>query len=648
MSGIAGVYCLDQTPVNPADVDLMIRSLAVRGPDGSGKWVQASVGLAHLRFHTTPEARAERQPLTSERGDICLTADARIDNRAELRAALLGRDVTLRDDSDAELILRSYEVWGEACPVRIVGDFAFALWDGRKRQLLCARDPVGIRPFFYTFDGRTFRWASTARALFTGGRPRPEVNRALLGMYLLARVEEAEETLEVGVYRLPGSHNLVVSQRGLHKARYWDVDPHHRIAYRSDRDYAEHFLHLFRAAVRASLRSSGPVGTLLSGGLDSSAIACTAKLLEREGLDRGGEVMAFALQFRERAADEARYQNEVIQACKMPVVAASFEDHLGSVDFERAADYPDGYYAFSILFMEPLCQAARLRGVRVLLDGIGGDDLLAMSFAHLTDLLAQGRFGDWLRQFRHDVRHSQWPLWRIARTHCLSPFVPRPLKDAANAVLKPYLGERLAPWIDVEGFRQAGVLDRLPQRIKPHGFPTLAQEAIYQALAHGWNAMIALPAVDAFATVQGLEFRHPFFYRPLIEFLLAVPEEQRWRGPWRKWILRKALDLVLPPGVKGRKDKAHFSLTRDRDWTGRQAEKIKKLLRNSLLAQWHLVLPERLIQGWEQYQKSGGKELDSAALGRIIWLELWAQTRLGQLNTERASDERTGDLFTTR
>ncbi|HVU32716.1 MAG TPA: asparagine synthetase B, partial [Opitutaceae bacterium] len=152
--------------MEPTEVGQMVDMLAHWGPDATGVWAAGAIGLGHLALWTTPEAPLERAPYRLEEADIVLTADARIDNRDELRRDLDLAAHPIGSIADAELIVRSYEKWGTDCVDRLVGDFAFALWDGRKRRLFCARDPLGVRPFFYHLDQRRFLFASQIKAIF--------------------------------------------------------------------------------------------------------------------------------------------------------------------------------------------------------------------------------------------------------------------------------------------------------------------------------------------------------------------------------------------------------------------------------------------------------------------------------------------------
>src|SRR6266852_1652272 len=138
MSGLAGIYNLDGRPVDPALLRRMTERIAHRGPDGSGYWIDGPVGLGHRMLHTTPESLQEKQPLLDETGKLCLVFDGRVDNREELKEALTAKGARLRTDTDVEIVLRAYECWGEECLKRIIGDFAFVIWDRRHHQLFCA------------------------------------------------------------------------------------------------------------------------------------------------------------------------------------------------------------------------------------------------------------------------------------------------------------------------------------------------------------------------------------------------------------------------------------------------------------------------------------------------------------------------------
>lgn len=165
MSGIAGIYYPDGRPVDRTDLERMGAAIAHRGPDGEGVWSNGPVALGHRMLWTTPESLQERLPRLSATGDFVLTADARIDNRDDLVAALDLSDRPTSEVTDSQLILAAYEKWGTSCSEKLLGDFAFAVWDSRRQQLFCSRDPMGIKPFYYYHTAGVFAFASEIQAL---------------------------------------------------------------------------------------------------------------------------------------------------------------------------------------------------------------------------------------------------------------------------------------------------------------------------------------------------------------------------------------------------------------------------------------------------------------------------------------------------
>ncbi len=255
MSGIAGIYNLDGRPVDASFLTRMTDSIAHRGPDGAGHWSDGPVGLGHRILRTTPESIHERQPLADETGQCVISADARIDNRDELIATLECDGRPKEEITDAELILKAYRKWRERCSEKLLGDFAFAIWDRRERHLFCARDPIGIKPFYFFTDGKRILWSSEPIQIFQDTSIPRKPNLALIGRYLLNDFSEREETLYVGIARLPPGHSLSCTGDEVRKRQFWDVDPTKQIRYRTDGEYAEHFLALFQDACSMNFRA---------------------------------------------------------------------------------------------------------------------------------------------------------------------------------------------------------------------------------------------------------------------------------------------------------------------------------------------------------------------------------------------------------
>jgi asparagine synthase (glutamine-hydrolysing) len=626
MSGIAGIYNLDGRPVDSAVLSGMARAMAHRGPDGAGQYADGPVGLCQRMLHTTPESIRETQPLLDETRALCLVFDGRIDNREELRTALEGKGATLRDDTDAELVLRAYDYWGEECPKKLLGDFAFAVWDRRKRNLFCARDPLGMKPFYYHCDGRTFLFASEMQPLFEEPALHRKPNLILIGLFLCGRFDEREETLYQGVYRLLPAHTLTIRQGSLRSAQYWDVNPQHTIRYRTDAEYAEHFLSLFQEAVRCRLRSHGPVAALLSGGLDSSSIVCTAQKLYNDRLAPHTGFETFSNVFDELPCDERSYIEEVRRQWDIKTNFFPYERDPSCVRLNQTARYPDVLFETTLFMLAPLFDMMRHRGVKVVLDGIGGDELLAAGFGHLTDLLRQGHLRELGGQVRCDARNYRISPASLSMKYCLKPSVPRPLKAAIKGLIRPFRRTSFS-LVPPEFLKRTGLEQRLRSTPCLTRFGTCSQQEIYNGLYFGWNPIVSAEKSSLYTARFSLETRRPFFDRRLVDFLLAIPGRQRWRGDQPKLVLREAMDGILPEAIRRRKTKAEFSSPIDLELRDRQANEVEKLFDGSALVSLGVIDRDRLLQLFQRYRQRS-KEYLTANVELIVSLELWCRSVL--------------------
>jgi len=294
MSAVVGMFHLDRRPVEQADLERMQATVAHRGPDAQGTWSEGCAGLGHRMLWTTPESKREKLPLASDRGKLVLTADARVDNRDELAAAL-GLSRPLAEITDGELILAAYERWGERCPEYLQGDFAFGIWDRRKQVLFCARDRFGVKPLYFYSSTKTVAFSSEIKALLSVPDVPCRLNEVSVAYYLTSMFEDTASTFYLDIQRLPPAHSLTVSLQGTRLRCYWTLDPSRELRLGSDDEYAEGFRETFMEAVRCRLRSAYPVGSLLSGGLDSSAVTCVARNLLAQ--DENGHLATFSAIF---------------------------------------------------------------------------------------------------------------------------------------------------------------------------------------------------------------------------------------------------------------------------------------------------------------------------------------------------------------
>ncbi|HEY4087306.1 MAG TPA: asparagine synthase-related protein [Bryobacteraceae bacterium] len=367
MSGIYGMVRLDGAPVTREMLEPQAAAMGGWGPDGHGQWLGEQTGFGFLSLHTTPESFHERMPASLRAAPhLFITADARIDNRDELFHALSAPAPGRTQTPDSSLILLAYERWGVDCVKRLLGDFAFAIWDARERVLFCARDPLGCRPLYYCAGKDTFLFASDIKGVLAGVRS-PRLHEPMLAAHLQMRVYYARktQTFYENVLTLPAGHTLLLAGGGLRLNRYWFPE---NIPVRSGAAEGE-LRDLLRQAVECRLRSAFPVAAHLSGGIDSSAVTLqAARLLHAQGR----QLAAFSWSpqsgggANEYARIDAVCRQEDLRCEYFPVTAASLL-RVMERDFTTEP--------VELLPREENVQLrAEALGIRVILSGWGGDE----------------------------------------------------------------------------------------------------------------------------------------------------------------------------------------------------------------------------------------------------------------------------------
>ncbi len=564
MSGIAGFFHRDGRQADPAMLERMSATLTHRGPV-AGAWIGEKTGLACRTLVVTPEARCEHLPVTDPTGQLVLAADARIDNRDELRAALGHPAATA---SDGTLILLAYERWSEECPFRLVGDFAFALWDGRRQRLFCARDHIGVKPFYYFQSDSLFAFGSEIKALYVLSEIPRKVNEARVAELLARHFEDKTSTLHAGVERLPPAHAISVGRDSCRRRKYWQLDSRRGVLLPTRRAYEEAFRELLTEAVRCRTRSEGAIGAALSGGLDSSSIVCLASRCLAPG---AAPLHTFSALFSglpekdRRRSDEESYIRSVLATVGRPVHPHFVRADLFSPlrDVERMLWHEDEAFLAPNLYMHwALYEAARPQGVRVFLDGIDGDSTVSFGLDFLTDLARTLRWRRLMKEARDVCRRPEVALspLKAALRFGFKPLVPgsvtrlwdrlrrqgRPPFDP-RSVVNPELAERV----------------RLKQRTRDHlgGKPTLfcSERNKHRASLESGLIPLGLEVLDKAAAAFGIEPRYPFFDRRLMEFCLGLPSEQKLADGWPRSIHRRGMAGILPDDVCWRFSKADLS-----------------------------------------------------------------------------------------
>ena len=425
MSAIVGIFFIDGRPVEVRNLESMVETVAKWGPDGTGLWNSGSIGLGHRMLHTTPESLDEQLPFAQKTSKLVITADARIDNREELIAGLDLADRARAGISDSELILHAYEKWGESCPERLLEILLLPFGTGAE-QLFCARDPMGARPFYYYRSDRVFIFSTEIKSLFCIPEVPCQLNEALLAEYFAMIQEQDARTLYQHIFHLPAANHIIANRRDFRIQSYWSLDTSRELHLRSDAEYADAFRDVFTQAVRCRLRSAFPVGSMLSGGLDSSSIVCVARNLI--AADSGSRLSTFSAVFPSLAdlqpkTNERPYMEAVIaQGGLEPEFVPA--DNLCPLleplwQEDEVIPAPSAYVDWAIF------EAARKKGVRILLSGIDGDTVVYYGYEYLAELFRAGRWSRLSREAQALSRKTGQKRRRLIWRFGVKPFMPR-------------------------------------------------------------------------------------------------------------------------------------------------------------------------------------------------------------------------------
>jgi asparagine synthase (glutamine-hydrolysing) len=594
------------TPANVFRSGLAWAPGVARGAQATARY---GVALAHRRLSIVDLEPTGHQPLCERDGRCWIVYNGEVYNHIELRAELqqLGHHFT--GASDTEVILAAYRAWDERCVEHLNGMFAFAIWDADHQRLFCARDRMGVKPFYYQYDGSAFAFASEARALVLtqGWRIQPHLP-AVRDLLALDWVDHESHTFFEGLRQLPAGHWLSVGEAGFRMQRWWGLDPDKR-ASGTPADHAREFADLFTDSVRLRLRADVEVGSCLSGGLDSSAVVTTAAKLANRGLH------TFTCAYDEGPAfDERPYVHAVAEAtgAQSHVVVPDGSD-LWSV-FDALADRQGEPTAGPGVYSQwQVMKLAHSAGLKVLLDGQGGDETLAGYFRYLPtrlrDLAATGDWGGFAR------------LWGpvsdrlgLATTllHTFEPWLPAELVST----LRRRFGEGKDRVLS-SALRKVGSLaPRLGGGKRSDLWHQLAFDSTVRQLPS------LLRYEDRNSMSFGIESRLPFLDFRLVELAFSLPDSARLEGVTTKAIARRALGDRVPMKVLERRDKMGFETPADLWLRGRYASDVRKrLTRPGPFQEW--VDPAVVTTSLDDFL-SGRREL-GLQIWRWLSIEAWSQ-----------------------
>lgn len=554
MSAICGIYHSNGRPVSPAAGADMMRKLAVYPADAAWTWSKEQVFFGcHAQF-ITPESARGILPYRDEKTALTITADAILDNRMELCEKTGINHACRRDIPDSLLILQAYNKWGKDCPKYLLGDYSFAIWDEKRQELFCAVDHTGTRTFYYYHAAGLFAFSTLIEPLFA----LPEIDKIysktwiadFLAIPTVMHQLDPELTLYKNIYLLPAGHRMTIRPGGAAKQVYWQVQRQPELKLKSDGEYEEAFREVLGTAVRCRMRSRRPAGVMLSGGLDSTSVACLAAR-ELAGSDR--RLLAFSAVpmagYRDwlpegRLADETQYIEAVKEhAGNIDVIYCRTEGKHALSDTDRLMAILEQPYKLieNFFWLDGIMATAREHGVGVVLFGSAGNTTISWGYVQ-PYLLSMFRAGQWLRLLQESwayARRCRYPLKvmrRLMRT--LLPLkMPKDLYRSRNQGW----GAQLTP-INPDFARHTAVQERVrragydPSLTKPlDSFESRKVQLTPEFFSHGGVFTTKL------ALAYGVAWRDPTIDKRVIDFCLSVPESQYVRDGRERFLVRRAM-----------------------------------------------------------------------------------------------------------
>lgn len=541
----------------------MLASLQRRGPDRQTVYCDANAGFAHALLATTPEATAEGQPWRHPDSGCVVVSDSRLDNRPELLKQL-GITRAADDVGDGELLHAAWQRWGSGCADRLRGDFAFVIWNPAQQTLYCARDPMGVRPFLFHFAaGRRFVFGSNAQAVLAQGEVPTDIDEGRVADALFEETEGIDQTVTFhrAVQRLPPASWLQVKGGGtIEQQRYWrPVGDRPSDLPRTIEDWVQAQREQLDRAVRRRLRSHRPVGSMLSGGLDSSSVVALASRACAEQSQPPFPVFS-ATHSADPACAETRSIRAVLaqRHCHATAVdLAAMDEPLPDDGWELSSEPFDG----SITLASRLYRAAASQGVVSLMDGVPADNLFVVG-RHANRLFRQGRIAE---------------AWRAALAQCTLPGIRHPhwpaLRVMAGGLAPDAIHSLRARWLEAAEYRalksaslaSPDLIRRVDMRSRYARYRSTIGDSHQWHITEEALSSMAAPYITAglerfnrVASRYGVEPRPPYTDRDLITFQAWVPIALRTRGGHAKWILRQAMQPLLPADIAWRTDKSHI------------------------------------------------------------------------------------------
>ncbi|HQX73130.1 MAG TPA: asparagine synthase (glutamine-hydrolyzing) [Chitinophagaceae bacterium] len=554
MCGIAGILQANISTYNKEQLAKMTGALAHRGPDGEGLWQNetGNVLLGHRRLSIIDLSDSGRQPMHYQ-DRYTIIHNGEIYNYIELKEELQKKGYAFHSQTDTEVITAAYDCWKDDCVNHFDGMFAFAIWDEKNRVLFAARDRFGEKPFFYFFNGQDFLFASEMKALWAAGVAKIPNQKMLFNFITIGYVDNParpEETFYENIYKLPPACRLKYSGIYLNYSvvQYWDIDLTAKQKNSSDADVIEQFIHLFSQSVKKRLRSDVPVGSSLSGGLDSSSIAAISYEMQNSLQSH----KCFTASFANFEKDETVFSKQVAAQFNLEQYTTAIAGNELLEDWETLCYHQEEPFGSASIFAQyKVFELAGQHNIKVLLDGQGADETLAGYHKYYKWY--------WQELFR---KRKLYKNKELDAAHAIGINENFDYKNMIAAYFPVFASVVMERQYLLKAIRQEDLDKEFVQLQSKEAYYTPPEHfdlngvLYFNTCTHGLEELLRY--ADRNAMAHGREVRLPFLSHELVEFIFSLPSHFKIRHGWTKWLLREAMKDKLPAPIVWRKDKIGF------------------------------------------------------------------------------------------
>jgi asparagine synthase (glutamine-hydrolysing) len=602
MCGICGMVNFS-SGINKSLIKKMNKILKHRGPDDEGYFFDKNIGMGNRRLSII-DIKSGHQPIHNEDKTMWVIHNGEIYNFQELRK-ILEKKHRFYTNSDTEVIVHAYEEWREKCVNKFNGMWAFVVWDSRRKRLFLSRDRFGEKPLYYYFDGKKFVFASEIKAILQDKTIEKTPNDKIIYEYLVHGLHDhTEDTFFDGIKKLLPAHYMILDKNDMKIKRYWNFKVNKNFDFSSDKDkeYAKKFYQLLEDSIRLRLISEVPIGTCLSGGLDSTSVALIInKLLISEGVARdliGEKQKTFSAVYNDKKIDERKYIEEVAKATGIEKNYVFPKSKKLWKEIKKLVYHQDEPFGGTSIYAQWNVMRLSRKKVKVVLDGQGGDELLAGYIPY---------YGIYF-----------FNLWKKRKLfHLLKEFVLS--LNLTLPFIKKFILESKKE-LDIKKMLDAAFVSKFDQKVRTKWKGNDLADFLYLEMTQNSIPRL-LRYEDKNAMAFSIESRVPFLDHRIAEFIFSLPINQRIKNGWTKYVLRNAMKGIIPEKIRKRRSKIGFA-TPEVEWMRSLKKDIRNVFVSKKFGNRKYFNQKEILKKFDEFCEVKSDDYASV-FWRILNLEIW-------------------------